>query len=67
MAYLIKNNSSIDGFFKNTVIPLSLYGLGSVDSILSLKKYEIEELKAMTNDSDITDLILMLHGYTPKT
>lgn len=66
MASLVRNNVSVADFFKNTIMTLSLYGFGSVDSLLNLKKYELEELKFLIQDDDMTELILMLHGYSVK-
>lgn len=67
MDSLIRNGASIDGFFKNTVVPLSLYGFGTVETILNLKKYEIDEMKGVLRDSDVSNMIMLMHGLVPKT
>lgn len=38
------------------IVSYSLYGLGSVDSLLNLKKYELETMKLTLRDSEIKEI-----------
>ena len=67
MASLINSEGrSIDSFFNNIIVPLSFYGLGSVDSLLALKRYEIEELRYCLRDEDTRKLHHFLHNIPVK-
>ena len=63
MDFLIDRNSrSIKSYFKDKIIPLSFYGLGSVKDILSMKRFEIEELSVDMLDEDLIELYYNLQG-----
>ena len=58
---------SLDDFFINMVIPLSFYGLGSVNEILSMRLWEIHEMVACLKDENLTELYKNLKGLNvPK-
>lgn len=61
MDYLIKEEP-VDCFFKNLVLPLSIYGLGSVDSILSMKYWEIKEAANCLKDEGLQELFRATRG-----
>lgn len=46
------------------IVAYSLYGLGSVESLLNLKRYELSVIKWTLKDSDIKDIFkaIKLHG-----
>lgn len=57
----------LDDFFLNMVIPLSFYGLGSVDEILSMRLWEIHEMVACLKDENLMELYKSLKGLnSPK-
>ena len=53
---------SFHSFFVNTIIPLSYRGLGSVESLLNLKLYILEELKAGIQNDELENMFKALHG-----
>ena len=61
MDFLTKGDS-IDSFFKNLVLPLSIYGLGSVDSILSMRYWEIREAASCIKDEGLQELFRATRG-----
>lgn len=66
MDFLVKSKVTSKEYFTNVIIPLSYRGLGSVDSLLNLKKYEIEVLKESVNNEDLDKLYMVLHGIPVK-
>lgn len=63
MASLISKRS-LDDFFRNMLIPLSLYGLGSVRELLDMKMFELKELKICMEAEDMQELYRNLHGLS---
>lgn len=61
MDYLIKSEP-VDSFFKNFVLPLSIYGLGSVNDILNLKYWEIQEIASCIKDESLQELFRATRG-----
>lgn len=57
-----KEPGSFHSFFVNTIIPLSYRGLGSVESLLNLKLYILEELKAGIQNDELENMFKALHG-----
>lgn len=51
-----------DVFFKDLVLPLSIYGLGSVDSILNMKYWEIRETASCLKDEGLQELFRATRG-----
>lgn len=49
-------------FFTNTIIPFAYRGLGSVDSLLNLKLYELDAIKSVINEPELEKLFSMIHG-----
>lgn len=60
------NKRSIDDFFVNTILPLTLYGCGSVKEILEMKMYEIVETLMAVKDEDFKKSFYALHGLQKK-
>jgi hypothetical protein len=52
----------VDSFFKNLVLPLSIYGLGSVNDILNLKYWEIREAANCLKDEGLQELFRATRG-----
>jgi len=65
MDSLIDCGTTTDDFFRDILMPLAIYGFGSVDSILNMKRYEIVEMSLMASDESIQNKILAMHGL-PK-
>ena len=61
MDYLIECESA-DSFFKNVVLPLSIYGLGSVDSLLNMKYWELKEISSCLKDESLQELFRATRG-----
>lgn len=61
MDFLIRRQS-FSKFLRTMIIPLSLYGLGSVESLLNLKMYQLYELHNSMNDENIVSLFKKLHN-----
>lgn len=61
MDYLIEEEP-VDVFFKDLVLPLSIYGLGSVDSILNMKYWEIKEAANCVKDENLQELFRATRG-----
>lgn len=58
---------SLDEFFTNIVMPLSLYGFGSVKEILELKMWQIEECSLCFKNENIQEIFKQVHGLeNPK-
>lgn len=67
MDFLVdRKDRSLDNFYKNMIMYLSFYGLGSVKSLLSLKMYELHELKRCLKDDDIKEKYYNMRGLTLK-
>lgn len=61
------NNRSLDEFYRDKIIPLTLFGFGSINELLELKVYELEEAAIMSNDKDFQKSFMAVHGYNVKT
>lgn len=57
---------SYHGFFENSIIYLSLLGLGSVDDILDMKLLEINEIKQIMRSDEMQKLRFNLLGIPTK-
>lgn len=57
-----KEVGTFHSFFVNTIIPLAYRGLGSVESLLNLKMYILEELKDAIADENLENMFKVLHG-----
>ncbi|MBR4396606.1 MAG: hypothetical protein IKS48_07375 [Eubacterium sp.] len=55
---------SLTDFYKNAIIPLCFYNLGTAESILNMKMYEIQKLKDCIGDHDIKELYYSMRGLT---
>ena len=67
MASLINaDGRNIDLFFNDVIVPLSFYGLGNVNSLLNLKRYELEELRYCLRDDNTRKLHHFLHNIPIK-
>lgn len=65
MDFLV-NKRSLDDFFVNTILPLVLYGCGTVKEILDMKVYEIIETQMAIKDKDFKKSFYILHGLQKK-
>jgi hypothetical protein len=61
MDYLTKT-VPVSEFFKDLVLPLSIYGLGSMDSILNMKYWEIREAANCLKDEGLQELFRATRG-----
>lgn len=61
MDYLTKTVPVFE-FFKDLVLPLSIYGLGSMDSILNMKYWEIREAANCLKDEGLQELFRATRG-----
>ena len=61
-----KKNRSLAHFYKDTLIPLSFYGLGSINDLLNMKIYEIKQLRYSINDKSIIKLHYDIIGIPLK-
>ena len=61
MEFLLRRRS-LREFCKSVIVPLSLYGLGSVESLMRLKIYQLYELKNTMADEEIVELYKTLKG-----
>ena len=61
-----RDSRNIYEFYRNVIIPLSFLGLGSVDSLLNMKMWELHEFNYLTKDSEIQELYNNLHGLAFK-
>ena len=59
-------NRSYHAFFENTIVYLSLLGLGSVDEILNLKLSEINTIKQVMKSEDMQKTRFNLLGIPTK-
>lgn len=52
--------------FMTDIISLSIYGFGSIDSLLNLKIYEIHSIKTIMKDPDVKEAfkIVKLHNFS---
>jgi hypothetical protein len=67
MDLLINSESrSLRSYFQNKIIPLSLYKLGSINDILSMKVWEIEEAASIMQEDDMIELYYNLQGIPTK-
>ena len=57
-----KTPGTLHSFFVNTIVPLSYRGLGSVESLLNLKLYILEELRCAIEDEEVDKMFRVLHG-----
>ena len=63
MASLIDAKSrSLTDFFSDEIIPLAFFGLGSVESLLNLKRYEIKQLERNLQDEELITMYHNLHS-----
>lgn len=62
MAWLIKVNNFQR--FMSDIVSLSLYGFGSVDSLLNMRIWEIEALKTTMKDPDIKEAFKLIKLHT---
>lgn len=53
---------SLSDFFNEEIIPLAFFGLGSVDSLLNLKRHEIKQLERSLQDEDLIQMYHNLHS-----
>ena len=60
------SKKSIDDFYTNTIMPLVLYGCGSVNDLLELKVYDLRKLEMAVKDKDFQKQFLALHGLQPN-
>jgi len=60
------NKGSIDDFYTNVLMPLMLFGCGSINELLEMRMYELEELKLCCKDDDFKKQFLMIHGFQTK-
>lgn len=58
LALLVKSSISHSDFWKKLVIPVSLFGMGSVPEILSLPYSTIKQLSHYVKDEEIIKLKL---------
>jgi len=65
MDFLV-NKRSLDDFFVNTILPLVLYGCGTVKEILDMKVYEIIETLMAVKDKNFQDSFYAIHGLQKK-
>ena len=61
-----RDSRNIYEFYRNVIIPLSFFGLGSVDSLLNMKMWELHEFNYLTKDSETQELYNNLHGLASK-
>ena len=66
MDLLIKTDVSGIDFFKDMIIPLAYYNLGSVDSLLNLKLYELRTLNNSLKDEELTEMFAVLNHLQLK-
>ena len=65
MDFLIsKNDRSLSDFYKNTIIYLSFYGLGSVKELLSMKMTDLIAFKRCLKDEDVKKLYYGMRGLS---
>jgi hypothetical protein len=63
LGFLIKADpNDFRNFIINTVIPFAYRGLGSVESLLNLKMYELKGIKNLISDDDLEKFFAMTHG-----
>ena len=66
MDSLIKRDISLYNVLVDMLMPLSIYGFGSIESLLNLKRHELEQLVYCSKDKNILDLIATFHGLTAE-
>ena len=57
---------SLDGFWKDTIMPLVLYQVASVKEILDMSMWEIQETLSSLKDEEWKKGFLALHGLQTK-
>ena len=58
---------SLHEFFTSIVMPLSLYGFGSVRDILEMKMWQIQECSLCFKDENLQNIFRVVHGLeNPK-
>ena len=53
---------SLKDFFNDEIIPLAFFGLGSVDSLLNLKRHELKQLARSLQDEELQTMYHQLHS-----
>lgn len=53
---------SLDEFFSGVVMPLSLYGFGSVKDILEMKMWQIQECSLCFKNEDLQNIFKFTRG-----
>lgn len=67
MEFLIdRKNRSLEGFYKNSLIPLSFYGFGSINDLLNMKRYELKQLDRCIQDEEIIKMHYEIIGVPIK-
>ncbi len=57
---------SLDEFWRDSIMPFVLYGLGSVTDALNLKIWELRETLTAANDREWQKSFMALHGLQTK-
>ena len=63
---LLCKGHSLKDFYQNVVIPLSLFGFGSIESLMKLPMTDLYTLKEFLSNEDVINLHRIYH-YIPKT
>lgn len=61
-----RKNRSLENFYKDVLIPLSFYNLGSVNDLLNMKQYELKQLRSCLKDKSIIKLHYDIIGIPLK-